>query len=191
MNQITLDPRIGPNIILQTFRALEERIGALETEQLASAAGLAAYFWHPPSSMTPEPAAVSLFEAVARHLDQDGAAAVAAHSGMLTADYVYKNRIPWIAKCVLRLLPRSLARRAMLMAITRNAWTFAGSAAFRVERVSPPALSLHHVVLPPLADVWYRSVFESLVQRCDPNFKLCRIVVEDNINGSGRTVRFF
>jgi divinyl protochlorophyllide a 8-vinyl-reductase len=51
-----------------------------------------------------------------------------------TADYLLRIRIPRFAQRVLALLPARLGLRLLLTAITRNSWTFAGSAAFAVER---------------------------------------------------------
>ncbi len=51
-------------------------------------------------------------------------------AGYRTGDYLLANRIPKPAQFVLRLLPAQWSARVLARAITRHAWTFAGTGKF-------------------------------------------------------------
>ena len=62
-----------------------------------------------------------LGEAIAREMDRGGQV------------YVLHNRIPRLVRRLLPKVPRRLALRLLLRAVRAHAWTFAGSADFRVR----------------------------------------------------------
>jgi divinyl protochlorophyllide a 8-vinyl-reductase len=125
--------RIGPNAIIQTAAALVDRVGAAEATALLQATTQ----WsldHLPETMVDEREVTALVAAVmARHPGPAGEA-IMCESGVRTADYLLRVRIPRLAQRVLALLPPRFGLRLLLSAITRNSWTFAGSATFSVER---------------------------------------------------------
>ena len=51
-----------------------------------------------------------------------------------TGDYLLAHRIPKPVQALLKRLPAPLAARVLLAAITRHAWTFAGSGRFEAHR---------------------------------------------------------
>jgi divinyl protochlorophyllide a 8-vinyl-reductase len=67
---------------------------------------------------------------------------VLAAAGAGTAAYILAHRIPRVAQTVLRAMPGALAAPILTRAIARNAWTFAGSGAFRVVSLRPVVLEL-------------------------------------------------
>jgi len=125
--------RIGPNAIIQTAATLVDRMGAAEATALLRASTQ----WsldHLPEAMVDEGEVTALVAAVmARHPGPAGEA-IMRESGERTADYLLRVRIPRVAQRVIALLPPRLGLRLLLSAITRNSWTFAGSATFAVER---------------------------------------------------------
>ena len=69
------------------------------------------------------------------------AASVSWIAGLRTADYLLANRIPSPVQRLLKLLPSRIAARILLKAISRNAWTFAGSARFSWKAGAPITLA--------------------------------------------------
>lgn len=124
--------RIGPNAIIQLAAAVVELASPREAEQV-----LAATSWtlhRLPHSMVDECEVTALMRTVAERFPDDHAMRIVRDAGVRTADYLLRARIPRVAQRVLALLPRRLALRALLAAIRRHAWTFAGSARFAVAR---------------------------------------------------------
>jgi divinyl protochlorophyllide a 8-vinyl-reductase len=119
--------RVGPNAIIQTRTALDAVCGIGMRRRVFDAASLQAWQTADPADMVPASAVNRLNSAVAQALDTARAEAVMRTAGRMTGDYILSNRIPKAARIVLRNLPARLALRLLLKAITRNAWTFAGS----------------------------------------------------------------
>jgi divinyl protochlorophyllide a 8-vinyl-reductase len=92
--------------------------------------------------MVDEREVIALHAAVRRRLTPQAARGVAHAAGLATADYLLEHRIPGAAQLVLRALPAPLASRLLLAAITRHAWTFAGSARFTAHSGHPVLLRL-------------------------------------------------
>ena len=61
------------------------------------------------------------------------ASVISRDAGQRTGEYLLANRIPRPAQHVLRWLPAQWAARILAKAISRHAWTFAGSGAFSVK----------------------------------------------------------
>ena len=160
--------RIGPNAITQLAAALEARHGAAFTGRILESAGLGRYREAPPAAMVPESEVTSLHVALRAALDPAGCATVCRDAGERTGDYLLANRIPRAAQAVLRLLPAPLASRALLAAIGRHAWTFAGSGRFTAEPGTPLVLSIRGCALCRGAAlgapgcVYYAATFERL-----------------------------
>jgi divinyl protochlorophyllide a 8-vinyl-reductase len=98
----------------------------------------------PPGAMVPEDDVIALHRTVRRQLGQDAARAVMVAAGLGTANYLLANRIPALAQSVLRLLPARLASRALLAAIARHTWTFAGSGQVTFRPGRPVVVTIHH-----------------------------------------------
>lgn len=122
--------RIGPNALLQLVPVLE----AGGARGVFEAAGVAV----PPADagMWPE----AEVAAVHRRLRADWPAQAPgwlAAAGERTGDYILAHRIPRAAQAVLRALPGALAGPMLALAVRKNAWTFAGSGAFRIAGWRP------------------------------------------------------
>lgn len=160
--------RIGPNAITRLAQALTQRCGSAATEDLFGRAGLSEYLATPPRQMVDEAHARRLHGLLRTLLDPATAAAVARDAGVATAEYLLAHRIPRPAQAVLRVLPAPLAARALLAAVGRHAWTFAGSGSFSVALQPQPVLTIrgnplcrgqHSEV--PVCD-YYAATFERL-----------------------------
>lgn len=124
--------RIGPNAITRLDEAAADILGHAACERLFVEAGLAHHRLSPPEAMVDEADVVALHRSLL-NLHPDSAARVSREAGVRTARYLLAHRIPRPAQTVLRLLPPGLAARALIAAIGRHAWTFAGSGRFTAE----------------------------------------------------------
>ena len=130
--------RIGPNAITRVAEAL----GAPLSAAVFQRAGLAHYLQSPPQRMIPEQEVSDLHQALRAELGCDQARQIGWQAGRLTGAYLLAHRIPFAAQRLLRILPPRLASALLLKAITRHAWTFAGSAAFSARAGHPTRLSI-------------------------------------------------
>lgn len=157
--------RIGPNAILQLLPVLEAYAGVDGTARLLRDAGIA----HVPdgTAMIDEAQVARLHQRLRRAFPAD-AQRLASEAGARTGDYIIAHRIPAFARVLLRALPPALAEPLLLQAITRHAWTFAGSGEFSVAGRRPTRLMLRHnpVVRGEHASApvcaWHAAVFERL-----------------------------
>jgi divinyl protochlorophyllide a 8-vinyl-reductase len=163
---------IGPNAITRVAQVLPAWRGTAFTEALFDRAGLRALWQRPPQDMVPEAQVRALHHALRAALPAEEAAAVSRAAGRATADYLLGHRIPRPVQRLLRLLPAPLAARVLLAAITRHAWTFAGSGRFSAAvpglrlavleiRDNPLCRGLYADV--PACD-YYAATFERLFQ---------------------------
>lgn len=134
--------RIGPNALTRVAEALAERHGADAVAAVHAAAGLTALLDEPPTRMVDENAVIALHRAVRARYPRDEAEALFTRAGELTGEYLLAARIPRPFAALLRHLPATLAARLLLVAVSRHAWTFAGSGDFRVLRGQPPSFEL-------------------------------------------------
>ena len=162
--------RIGPNAIIRVGEVLTARIGSSGTWALFEHAGLVRYLRQPPVQMVEEAEVRQLHGALREKLGAATARDVATAAGRATADYLLGHRIPKPVQRLLRVLPAPLAARVLLAAITRNAWTFAGSGEFSARAGSPVQLTIRHNPLcqglhtdTPACD-FYAATFERLFQ---------------------------
>lgn len=124
---------IGPNAITRVAQVLPVWRGSAFTEALFERAGLQAYWKQPPEQMVPEAHVRSLHRALRQALPAAEAAAVSRGAGKATADYLLAHRIPRPVQTLLRALPAGAAARVLVAAVTRHAWTFAGSGRFSAQ----------------------------------------------------------
>lgn len=131
--------RIGPNAILQLIPLLDQALGPVGRRALFARAGVV----EPPpdAGMLPQDQVIRLHRAMRRDLP-DLAPDLARVSGLATGDYILANRIPGMAKRLIRALPRPLGARLLAAAIARHSWTFAGSGVFAIERHKPLSVTI-------------------------------------------------
>jgi divinyl protochlorophyllide a 8-vinyl-reductase len=157
-------PLIRPNAILQLIPVLEAAGGPPLVRTLMAAAGLTRL--PDGQSMIPEVQAARLHQAMRARLPRREATAIAEEAGARTADYILAHRIPKAAQTILRLLPARIAAPILARAITRHAWTFAGSGAFRAVTPWRFEIADNPVVRGETADhtlcAWHAAVFQRL-----------------------------
>jgi divinyl protochlorophyllide a 8-vinyl-reductase len=134
--------RIGPNAITRVAEALQLLVGEATTRSLFDAAGLAGHLLAPPQGMVDEREVTRLHAVLRSTLGTRLAAQVARTAGRRTADYLLAHRIPQLVQWLLAMLPAALSARVLLAAITRHAWTFAGSGDFSARAGMPVVLTV-------------------------------------------------
>ncbi len=122
--------RIGPNAITRVAEVLPVHAGRIVAEQVFARAGLIKHWRHPPEAMVDETEVARLHATLRETLGERDAAGVARAAGTRTGDYLLAHRIPKPVQWLLKRLPAPLAARVLLAAITKHAWTFAGSGTF-------------------------------------------------------------
>jgi len=134
--------RIGPNAITRVAEVLRERQGADAMATLFGRAGLAAYVERPPQTMVDETEVAQLHAVLRASLGAVAAAQVAREAGTRTGDYLLAHRIPKPVQVLLKAMPAPLAAHVLRRAITRHAWTFAGSGEFSAVPGRPVKLTI-------------------------------------------------
>jgi len=119
---------IGPNAILQFLPVIEQSFGMERAIEILSNAGVPAVPHD--TGMIPEEDAARFHRQV-RIVEPVLAPTLAIEAGKRTGDYILEHRIPGPAKLLLRLLPPKPAAVILSRAISRHAWTFAGSGRFK------------------------------------------------------------
>lgn len=181
---------IGPNAILQLLPVIEKLQGREAASGMLARAGIA----NVPdgSAMIPEADAAALFRELRIALP-DQADEIAAEAGRRTADYILAHRIPALARHALEWLPAGLAARALCRAISRHAWTFAGSGQFRaitpwMFEIADNPMIRGEVGNAPLC-AWHAAVFERLYRTLVAPDVVCTEVRCAAVTGEG-TCRF-
>jgi divinyl protochlorophyllide a 8-vinyl-reductase len=168
--QVHQAPRIGPNSVAQTLRALRELEPPECAVRVAALAGLPEPL---PEGMIPEAWFVQLIQALRAELPAGRSEAVLRRSGTYTAAYVGQRRIPAPVRGLLAVLPARLALPLLLAAFRRHAWTFAGAGTFTVEGGFPGTILLDGCPtcrtgsarsLGGQAGAYYEAAFEGLLQ---------------------------
>lgn len=160
--------RIGPNAILQTIAILDHCEGRATRELVMQTAGVAVP--PPDSGMLPEADCAAVHRAVRLCLP-DRADGLLRLAGLATGDYILRHRIPRPARVIIRALPAAIGARILVAAITRHAWTFAGSGSFRVSGWRPLTFDvtanplIRGEVAPGPLCHWHAAVFERLLSR--------------------------
>lgn len=125
---------IGPNAITRIAEALTTGHGIAETQAVFARARIAHYIDTPPRVMVPEDDFAALYGALFAAVPLAQAQAVARRAGTLTGDYLLRHRIPRVLQWLLPLLPPAWGAALLARAISRHAWTFAGSGSFDWRR---------------------------------------------------------
>jgi divinyl protochlorophyllide a 8-vinyl-reductase len=155
--------RIGPNAIIQMGEALAARHEGTRAERIYSRAGLLPYLAQPPTAMVHEGEVARLFRAVSDEPDPAMARDLFADAGRRTGRYILSNRIPAVARFLLPLLPRGLALKILLKAISKHAWTFAGTGRVSYTTGSPASITIaDNPIATSLGCVWHAAVFETI-----------------------------
>jgi divinyl protochlorophyllide a 8-vinyl-reductase len=160
------DPRpagvVGPNTVIQLARALEGDSGPEALHRVFDEAGCSTFLQAPPCDMIDQAIPARLFASLWSNLPDKVAGRIAADAGQRTARYIVENRIPPLVRFALRTAPRSLARRLLLRAIVRNAWTFAGSGHCTAKHGDPTKVEIiaNPIAMPDC--VWHKAVFAEL-----------------------------
>jgi len=135
-------PRIGPNAVTRVAEVLAERFGVPRMAAIFRRAGLAQYVDALPAQMVDEAEVIRLHTELRATLDAAVARDVAREAGRRTGSYLLAHRIPRPVQWLLKCLPPALSARVLLTAVTRHAWTFAGSGRFEVLGYSPVRVSI-------------------------------------------------
>jgi divinyl protochlorophyllide a 8-vinyl-reductase len=134
--------RIGPNAIIRMVEALDDVEGKGAGSRFLERAGLSRYIARLPEAMVDEAEVIALHREVREALGEGRAETLSWLAGRKTADYLLAHRMPKPMRRVLRILPPGLAARVLLAAISRHAWTFAGSGRFRVVSFAPVTVEI-------------------------------------------------
>jgi len=153
---------IGPNAVLQLESALVDHGGDGAAREVFLTAGHASLLKDRPTEMIDERVPASLYEALWTCQPDDAARRIAYDAGLKTGAYILQYRIPRIATVLLKSLPRRLAAQILLKAISKNAWTFAGSGTCRVRMDADAHVDIEHNPLAMPGCVWHVGVFEAL-----------------------------
>jgi divinyl protochlorophyllide a 8-vinyl-reductase len=155
-------PVVGPNAVIQLAAALRARGGDAAALDVFAYAHAIEVLDEPPGEMVDERIPRRLFGAVIALYRAEEAAAVLQDAGERTADYLLANRIPGPAQAVLKVLPRPLASRALLAAIGKNAWTFAGSGRCTTSHPGRAVIEINDNPLATPHCAWHAGVFGRL-----------------------------
>ncbi len=197
-------PAVGPNAVIQLGEALRQGLGERATRDVFTHAGLNHFLIDPPSDMVAEDAVKNLFQSLYCRLPAATAAAIASEAGRRTADYLLANRIPDRAQATLKLLPARLATPILLTAISKNAWTFAGSGTLHTRSGSPNLIEIAENPIAIPGCVWHIAVFKRLFralvmsnaevhhpQCCHAGAPSCRFEVTPEARGFNRVFGVF
>jgi divinyl protochlorophyllide a 8-vinyl-reductase len=153
---------VGPNAVIQLATALRVAVPESTTERVFARAGALRMLRVLPDAMIDEAIPARLFEALWQELAPEQAARIAYDAGRRTGAYVAASRVPAIARAALRALPPRWAAPLLLTAISRHAWTFAGSGICSVSLRRPAVITIVRNPLKNPGCVWHVGVFETL-----------------------------
>lgn len=161
----TPSSKIGPNSIIQTVAALEASYGKTKAENMLRRIGQGYLVGNLPKEMTEETKFHTLVGALQKEIGDTATASILKESGERTARYLLKVRIPGIFQKMVKLLPARPAFRLLFFAISKNAWTFAGSGEFSYRLSTPPEITVK-VTYPtqPVVGNFYLGTFTALLQ---------------------------
>jgi divinyl protochlorophyllide a 8-vinyl-reductase len=168
MNSALRVALIGPNAITQLTGALARELGRDCAQTMLRANGFGKYLDCPPRGMVDELDVIELHSAVRERLPGGVFRSVELAAGRSTADYLLAHRIPAAWQRLMHLLPTAVRTRLLLTAITRHAWTFAGSGRCTGRAGRPVAITIEgcaiccgaHANGPQCA--YYAATFERL-----------------------------
>jgi divinyl protochlorophyllide a 8-vinyl-reductase len=174
--------RIGPNSIIQTVAALEATYGKSQAEKMLSKIGQGYLVGNLPKEMVEEAKFHTLVGALQKEIGETATSRILQESGERTARYLLKVRIPGIFQKFVKLLPPRPAFQLFLFAISKNAWTFAGSGEFAYTMTRPPEISVK-VTFPtqPVVGNFYLGTFTALLQELiNPKTKIKADIRKEN-----------
>ena len=180
----TTPSKIGPNSIIQTVAALEAAYGKNKAETMLSKIGQGYLVGNLPKEMVEEAKFHTLVGALQKEIGETATSRILQESGERTARYLLKVRIPGIFQKFVKLLPPRPAFKLLLFAISKNAWTFAGSGEFAYNMTRPPEISVK-VTFPtqPVVGNFYLGTFTALLQELvNPTTKIMADIRKDNSN---------
>lgn len=193
---MSLHARIGPNAVTQLAASFDAQAPELKRSVFARA-HVGHWLDMPPHDMVDETCVAHLHQSVRTELAGDDARKLLTEAGLRTADYILKHRIPGIFRATLPLLPTALSAKLLVGAITRHAWTFAGTGHFQarfrtglvVSITDNPFCRGEHTHDPVCA--WHAAVFTRLFARlvhpeskaqeftcCATGDEACRFVID-------------
>jgi divinyl protochlorophyllide a 8-vinyl-reductase len=157
--------RIGPNSIIQTVAALEAVYGKTKSEAMLRKIGQGYLIGNLPNEMVEEAKFHSLVIALQKEIGESATSGILKESGERTARYLLKVRIPGIFQQLVKILPARPAFKLLFFAISKNAWTFAGSGEFSYSMNRPPDITVK-VTFPtqPVVGNFYLGTFTALLQ---------------------------
>jgi divinyl protochlorophyllide a 8-vinyl-reductase len=155
---------VGPNSVIQLAAALAACDGGDTLQRVFARAGQADLLAALPDQMVAESVPAALFAAVRSSLPTDRADAVLREAGRRTGMYILANRIPALAKSLLRALPSHISIRLLLALMTRHAWTFAGSGLVTPSYGSRLSMTISGNPLVTPGCPWHVAVLECLAQ---------------------------
>lgn len=154
--------RIGPNAIIQLIEPLRTDYDDGFCQHVFAQAGLAEFLRNPATDMVPEWTVSALFKVIRAELSAEQADKLLAQGGFGTAHYVMRHRIPALVRGLLKFLPATLSGPLLLKAISRNAWTFAGSGQFIARTGGVHQVSIGNNPIATPGCPWHRAVFTTL-----------------------------
>ena len=163
--------RIGPNAITRVLEAIDQSLGPDAVKVALEVAKLDKYADIRPASMVEETEVTALQTAVFSVFGKGRAREIMRAAGKATANYLIFNRIPSLFQGLVRLMPPRAGARLLLVAILKNAWTFAGSGTFEAHGWYPVTITIRNNPLArgrsadaPVCD-YYTATFEQLFRR--------------------------
>lgn len=157
--------RIGPNSIIQTVAALDARYGTGKTDQILDRIGQASLRANLPKEMVEEEKFHTLCKSLENELGAKELEKILEDSGMRTAAYLLKVRIPGFFQAICKPLPAGLAFKLLFFAISKNAWTFAGSGEFSYTRTKSPTITVKVTASSvPTVGYFYLGTFTKLLR---------------------------
>ena len=174
--------KIGPNSIIQTVAALEAKFGKKEADTILKKIGQGHFIGNLPTEMIEESKFHAMVTSLQKELGDKATAGILKESGERTARYLLKVRIPGIFQKLVKLLPSRPAFQIFLFAISKNAWTFAGSGKFSYTMSRPPEISVI-VTYPtnPVVGNFYLGTFTALLQELvNPKTKIKADIRQEN-----------
>jgi divinyl protochlorophyllide a 8-vinyl-reductase len=164
---VTLHARIGPNAVTQLAAAFDAQAPHLK-HAIFARAHVEHWLDTPPVDMVDETDVAHLHQHLRQNLAPDMANKLLHEAGLRTADYILANRIPRLFRVLLPRLPRSIAAKLLVSAITRHAWTFAGTGRCRTSATYPLTVEIannpfcrHEHGAGPVC-IWHEAVFTRL-----------------------------
>lgn len=160
---------IGPNALLQPVAVLRARLGEERARRILEAS-TGRTLDRLPDAMVDETEVARFHRGVVDSLGWEAGLPVLREAGLRTGDYLLAHRIPKPAQFVLKLLPARMALGLLAKAMSKHAWTFAGSGTFHYASGANPVFEIAHCPLcrgvqaPSAACDFYAGTFERLVK---------------------------